>query len=638
MRLPTDYLSLNVDSTLDCQDGSTVVVRGVITRWQRHYRRGYGEISTNEGRFELSSFDPASSEINQALQFAASDRHTIELLVKVKDVGQQRYLTTPKLIPDSLRLKRVGLYKTCRVKALNGLSYSAKLSEYFEELIAASASYIRERISSMQLPPAKLREVIEAHGIQLEDVLREVHYPSDTARAQTCFSILQKLASLLMVASKACDSRIDAPLTFKKEVNAYFDRASFCPTDEQQGAVRGILSAYQLGAPRSVLMGDVGTGKTIVGAMVARHFVDAGGRVAIMIPSVILGIQIYTELVELFPELSVCFLLNRAELARFKGRGFNVAAEVSESMDIVVGTSAIIHNRASVEFDLVWVDEEQRLGVSQKEAELVTVGRTHLLLSSATCIPRTQAMLELGMVPYFAITRYHTPRQVLTELFSHNQVVDVVHRVQDTVAKGFKVLFICTKRESLQEGSQQDRVDAQSLYQDWVEVYGEDSVKLAHGGLSKEVNDQAMTDMKTGSGRILVSTTFVEVGVTIPNLMHVVVINPENLGLMQLHQIRGRVARSGGVGYCDLIPTKPISDDSLIRLKTLCENEDGFSLAKADLLLRGMGDMGDGTAQSGQGKGLLVDHAIEFESLNAVIEKVESSSLMLGTSGEKKQS
>lgn len=152
-------------------------------------------------------------------------------------------------------------------------------------------------------------------------------------------------------------------------------------------------------------------------------------------------------------------------------------------------------------------------------------------------------------------------------------------------------------------------------------MYG-DIVKLSHGGLSKQDNETAINAMKSGEGKILIATTLIEVGITIPKLNYVVVLNPENLGVVTLHQIRGRVAREGGIGHCDLLPTTQLKTPSIDRLDLLVNHSDGFSLAEADLQLRGMGDLKNGNNQSGTSKCILVDQQLSLGLLTDTLERL----------------
>jgi ATP-dependent DNA helicase RecG len=165
------------------------------------------------------------------------------------------------------------------------------------------------------------------------------------------------------------------------------------------------------------------------------------------------------------------------------------------------------------------------------------------------------------------------------------------------------------------------RASAEQLYHDWYEVYG-DLVRLSHGGLNKQVNENAINAMKSGDAQILIATTLVEVGITIPKLSYCLVLNPENLGVVTLHQIRGRLSRDGGVGYFDMLPTKALKQPSLDRLNLLVQYADGFTLAEADLALRGMGDLKDGNNQSGTSKCILVDAQLSLPLLNSTLERL----------------
>lgn len=539
---------------------------------------------------------------------------------EIQFVGQRIYLNKLQQIHERFLGKLIPSYKVAK-KHLT--TFQIWMLDNYDALEVEVCRYIRLQLNRLSLSPKSLRELINAKGWTLENVIKELHLPTELDKALLAREIIENIMCLILISDRRQPAintpRYTIPTNWKK----YTAPLPYSLTDEQENAVDGVIEKINEGQAKSIILGDVGTGKTVVASLIINAVVEAGGRVVIMVPNVILGAQIYKEIDACWPHLNIRFLLSESEGKRFNEQGYRLANDLKDTRSVVIGTTAILHHHSSQVIDLLWVDEEQKMGVESKESTLITDGVTHLLSSSATCIPRTQAMMTFGMVSYFTLTKYHTPRNVVTTLFSQQQMSDVLKRTQSIIESGGKVLMVCTKclDDDTDNASASHRVNAEQLYNSWSSVYG-DKVELSHGGLSKSDNENALNRIKNGDAQILIATTIIEVGITIPNLMYVVVLNPENLGIVTIHQIRGRVARSGGTGYCDLLPTRELKPETIERLTLLENHHDGFSLALADLKLRGMGDIDKGENQSGATTGLMYDCKIDIDKFEHLAKKL----------------
>ncbi|WP_299022240.1 helicase-related protein [uncultured Photobacterium sp.] len=607
--------------------GQTVVFTGLLSSHLTSYfvRKSPvlsgSIIDTNNHAVRFSVFTSNDSELATWLREHAEKVVTVKAVVNTKN--NHTYLNSVQPVPITQQGKIIANYKL--PKKLQG-SFHQWLKDNFDELLIETVTAIREKIAQLGYSPGQLRQLLNAQGLTLERVIEMLHYPGSRQDAELARQVMERLMCLLLLNDTEASPRLAHPLQVSSNWQAYSHTLPYQLTDEQAQAVSGILHGVNDRHPKSVLLGDVGTGKTVVASLVVKSVVAAGGRAAIMVPNLVLGAQIYQEIDQFWPELNIHFLLSEQEQKNFGQQGYRTIGDLDEQFSAVIGTTALLHHHNNVELDLLWCDEEQKLGLEQKEDTLITEGRTHLLLSSATCIPRTQAMMQFGFLPFYRLTKYHNDRQVVTTLFKHDEMAKVISRTQSVIDSGGKVLMICTKKHTSSQQSENSpnnhRLDAEQLYRDWSAFYP-GKVVLSHGGLSKTDNETALNAIKQGPAQLLVATTLVEVGITIPGLMYVVVLNPENLGVVTLHQIRGRVARQGGTGYCDLLPTRDIRPDTKARLDLLVNHADGFTLADADLKMRGMGDIGGGENQSGTTRGLLIDCQVDVGLMEEMITWVE---------------
>lgn len=397
------------------------------------------------------------------------------------------------------------------------------------------------------------------------------------------------------VAAPACPRRDDLQTKLEAELGFAFTRS-------QRGAMDAI--AGELGEPRPMrrlLLGDVGTGKTAVALAAAAQCIAAGFQVAILAPTSVLAEQ-YLDAVK---------PLERAVQARssFVAAGVPAAARRKAENDlrtgearIGIGTHALLREGIEIpRLGLVIVDEQQRLGVAQRLSLVKKGERPHLLTLSATPIPRTLALALRGELKTSTLDERPMGRQpVATELAPSSRLQDIVRRVDEVCARGERVFWIVPRIES--HPDDEDDVDPLATVVARAEALGKTlssrKVSLLHGGLGAAAKRTAMTAFRRGDAEILVGTTVVEVGVDVPEATLIVIEGAEQFGLAQLHQLRGRVGRGARPGTCVLMYTDPLEGPARARLKALEELSSGEAIARADLELRGAGDLG-GTRQHG---------------------------------------
>lgn len=445
-----------------------------------------------------------------------------------------------------------------------------------------------------------------------EQMVRQAHLPDDEAAGRLAHECLDRLAALATRRAIQREPRyrvLRGRLRDWASVGGRISRLPFRLTNDQHLSVLQIMGQMRGDyVMRHVLSGDVGTGKTAVYGVVGSCVVETGGRTCVLLPNRVLAEEIGRELASWWPE---------QEMELVTGAG---TENLTETVAVgtrqgrwVIGTSAILSRYAPGYFDLVVVDEQQKFAREQRE-RLMAQG-THLLECTATCIPRTQALLEYGGVGVSRLRETPVEKEIVTRLYTAQDRRKLFALVGDTIAGGGKVLVVYalkTKGSGGRRGGVQDATGALSMW----DAHWPGRVRFIRGGVRGDENTEALRAVKNDEADILVSTTAAEVGLNIPRLERVLVINPERLGLSTLHQLRGRVARKGGRGYCDLYLPKAVSEASLERLRILVETTDGFELARRDLELRGGGDVRDGgDRQSGHHNVLLPGRVLRMDLL-----------------------
>jgi len=355
-----------------------------------------------------------------------------------------------------------------------------------------------------------------------------------------------------------------------------------------------------------LLLGDVGSGKTIVAALAALQAIENGYQVALMAPTEILAEQHYLKLREWLEPLGVSPVWLSGSL---KKKEKTAAAERIASGDtmLAIGTHALFQQ--SVEFaklGLAIVDEQHKFGVQQRlalrnkgVAEDVAEGRNepHQLMMSATPIPRTLAMSYYADLDVSVIDELPPGRTpVVTKLVSDGRRDEVFERVRAVCMKGQQAYWVCPLIDESEALQLQTAIETHQLL---TEAFPELRIGLAHGKLPPAEKAAIMAAFKAGELQLLVATTVIEVGVDVPNASLMVIDHAERMGLAQLHQLRGRVGRGAAESMCVLLfQSEKLSELARARLKIIYESTDGFEIAQQDLQLRGPGEL-LGARQSG---------------------------------------
>ncbi|MBU94796.1 MAG: ATP-dependent DNA helicase RecG [Balneola sp.] len=345
-----------------------------------------------------------------------------------------------------------------------------------------------------------------------------------------------------------------------------------------------------------LIQGDVGAGKTAVAMGALLMAVDNGFQGALVAPTEILAEQHYTTLKEAFSQLDLSIRLlvggqkvglRRDVLTDIEGGG----------CDIIIGTHAVIQKEVRFHnLGMVVIDEQHRFGVQQRATLMHNANNPHMLVMSATPIPRSLAMslyadLDISLIKGLPEGR----KTIRTAIRSEKKRKDVYHFVEQEIKNGGQIYIIYPL---IEESEALDLKDATAGYEKICERFPSVRVALLHGRILSEEKDAIMQSFAKGDIDILVSTTVIEVGVNVPNASVMIIEHAERFGLSQLHQLRGRIGRGTRQSYCILMPDHAVSKSGAVRLKTMERTTDGFEIAEVDLRLRGPGDF-LGTKQSG---------------------------------------
>ena len=453
-------------------------------------------------------------------------------------------------------------------------------------------------------PPAEIipQSVRERYGIlPAERAYYAIHEPASMAEAEVAkkrlifeeFFVFSAGLSLMRAAraGKRCEPFSDLDLTdFHKAL-------PFRLTGAQQRAVDDIVRDLGRGAPMNRLVqGDVGSGKTMVAAAAAYCAVRNGRQAALMAPTEILAEQHYESLTKLFAPMGIrVALLTGSQTQKEKRVTREAIAE--GRVDLAVGTHALFSQATTYkDLGLVITDEQHRFGVGQRSALSSKGTDPHLLVMSATPIPRTLALLMYGDLDVSILDELPPGREAVdTFLVGESYRARINAFIRKQVAEGHQCFVVCPAVEENEElGMKSATVWAETLQQT---VFPDLRIALLHGQMKGAEKEAAMASFARGEADVMVATTVIEVGVDVPNATLMVIEDADRFGLSQLHQLRGRVGRGKAKSYC-ILTSHNRNVETLQRLKALCKTTDGFKIAEEDLKLRGPGDF-FGSRQSG---------------------------------------
>lgn len=456
------------------------------------------------------------------------------------------------------------------------------------------------------------QDIIERNGYPpLSQAIRETHFPSEDASldALNRFKTLGQerivfdelfLIQLALFYKRKQTKNISKGIKLKTRgtlIKQFMQGLAFDLTNAQSKVLANIMNDLEKPVPMNrLIQGDVGSGKTIVALIALLTAVDNGYQGVLMAPTEILAEQHFHNLSNDCAKLGINVELITGSLPAKEKK---LALErVREGIShIVVGTHALIQKE--IQFDrlgIAVIDEQHRFGVLQREALNKKGTAPHILVMTATPIPRSLALTIYGDLDVSLIDELPPGRKpIKTQVYSENKRDEVYDFVAKEISKGRQAYIVCPL---IEETEKMDLKTATETYEYLKERFPEINISLVHGKIKSTERQQIMAEFKEGKIQALVATTVIEIGVHVPNSTLMIVEHAERFGLSQLHQLRGRIGRGSHASHCLLVAYYPLSDEGKTRLEAMRESQDGFYISEKDLEIRGPGDF-LGTRQSG---------------------------------------
>lgn len=436
--------------------------------------------------------------------------------------------------------------------------------------------------------------------------LEHIHFPKDEeelffARKRLVFDeFFIFLLSVRLLKDNRQDRKSCCPVLRKPEVEAVMHRLPFTLTKAQNKVLKEVFQDLSSGRVMNrLIQGDVGSGKTIIAVLALLQAAFNGCQGALMAPTEVLAAQHLESMTELFDACGITkkpLLLTGSMTAKEKRIAYEKIA--SHQVDIIVGTHALIQEKAVYDkLALVITDEQHRFGVGQRERLGEKGKEPHVLVMSATPIPRTLAIILYGDLDISVIDQLPSDRRPIK-----NCVVGTDYRekaydfIEKEIGLGRQAYVICPMVEASERLNGENVTDYSKLLRE--RLPASIRVEYLHGRMKAKEKNEIMEQFGAGQIQVLVSTTVIEVGINVPNATVMMIENAERFGLAQLHQLRGRVGRGGHQSYCIMVSGSE-DKDTMKRLKILNQSNDGFFIASEDLKLRGPGDI-FGVRQSGE--------------------------------------
>ena len=505
-----------------------------------------------------------------------------------------------------------------RVRACSDVDPLAKsLTPVYPSPEGVPQSWLRKRIDRAlrdvdidDVLPSVMRARHQLNG--LKDSIERLHRPppdadalalqqrTDPAWRRLMFDELLAQQLALRAAREARADRRSHPLAADGSISAKLRaQLPFRLTGAQQRVWNEIERDLARTQPmHRLLQGDVGSGKTVIAALAAARAIENGFQAALMAPTEILAEQHFRKVAEWLAPMGVriAWLTGRLTPVGKRAAHDTIA---SGQAQLIVGTHALIQEAvAFTRLGLAIVDEQHRFGVAQRLALRggAEGHAPHLLMLSATPIPRTLAMSYLADLDVSVIDELPPGRKlVVTKLISTRRREEVMQRIRADVAAGRQSYWVCPLIESSEVV---EVAAATETFERITQMLPDLRIGLLHGQLPPATKTEVMQRFEQRQLDVLVATTVIEVGVDVPNATLMVIEHAERFGLAQLHQLRGRVGRGGDQSFCILLFDEPLSEPARERLKVIYETNDGFEIARRDLMMRGPGEF-LGARQSG---------------------------------------
>lgn len=491
----------------------------------------------------------------------------------------------------------------------------------------AVAEALNAREMEREYLPAGLREKYQLSEYNF--ALEHIHFPKDEAellfsRKRLVFDeFFMFLLSVRLLKDKKEDKKSRYPLEVREEVREIEAKLPYSLTRAQKKVLEEVYGDLSGGhIMNRLIQGDVGSGKTIIAVLALLQTAFNGFQGALMVPTEVLAAQHYESISELFAAQNIPvrpILLTGSMTVKEKRTAYEKIER--HEVDIIIGTHALIQEKVVYDnLALVITDEQHRFGVGQRELLGSKGDEPHVLVMSATPIPRTLAIIIYGDLDISIIDELPANRKPIKNCVVGKDYRDNAYRfIEKEVRAGRQAYVICPMVEASEMLEAENVID----YTKALREHLPESVRAEylHGKMKPKEKNRLMEEFAAGSIQVLVSTTVIEVGINVPNATVMMIENAERFGLAQLHQLRGRVGRGKDQSYCIMVNCSG-EEDAQKRLEILNKSNDGFFIASEDLKLRGPGDI-FGVRQSGDLEFKLADIFTDADILKTVSEEVK---------------
>jgi len=500
---------------------------------------------------------------------------------------------------DTLELSTMGMqpyYSTTEKMKKRGLN-----SRTLEKLI-------RSLLEKLPPLPETIPDFITGphYLISRDEALRQIHYPKtakEMERARLRLKFEELFYIQLNILRYASDQRRKYRGYIFSQVGEVFNsfyqnNLPFPLTEAQKRVIREIRKDMGSGRQMNrLLQGDVGSGKTLVALMSMLIAIDNGYQACIMAPTEILAEQHLQTMMGFLKDMDLRVALLTG-IVKGKRREEVLEGLLDGTIQILVGTHAVIEDTVQfARLGFVVVDEQHRFGVAQR-AKLwsKSMNPPHVLVMTATPIPRTLAMTLYGDLDVSVIDELPPGRKpVKTTHVFDTRMTTLYDGIRQQIREGRQVYFVFPL---IEESEKSDLKNLEDGFEVLKQAFPEFRLSKVHGRMKPKDKEEEMQKFVKGETQILVATTVIEVGVNVPNASVMVILDAQRFGLAQLHQLRGRVGRGADQSFCILVTPYKLSEETRKRIDIMCDTNDGFRIAEADLKLRGPGDL-EGTQQSG---------------------------------------
>lgn len=582
----------------DNAESNTLIISGKIISVPKvsYIKRNFNRLTFS---FETSNIITTVSIFNRA--FLASNLNVgkkVTVIGKYNAVKNQ-FIASDILLYELTSTKVEPVYHT--ISGITGKTISKCIT-----------SALASNIVVNEIIPSYINEKYEL--MNTFDSIKEIHIPTSSANLKKAklkliyeelFEFMFKI-NLMKYKNQIFDD-FTIKYVSQKDLNKILENIPFALTNDQKNALNDILSDFKdLKRMNRLILGDVGSGKTIVAFIAIVLNKIAGYQSALLAPTEVLATQHYNNFVDLFKDIRVGLLVG--SLTKREKEDILLKLKNNE-IDLLIGTHAMLEESVSfANIGLVVTDEQHRFGVNQRKS-LQNKGKcVDVLYMSATPIPRTYALTIYGDMDISYIKEKPAGRKdIITKQYKFTDIKKTVEIMEQDLMEGHQAYVVAPLIESEEDTELNDLKKIESILNEHLK--GNYKIGIMHGKMKQEAKDKVMQQFKEGTVHILLSTTVIEVGVDVKNATIMTIFNAERFGLATLHQLRGRVGRNSLQSKCILI-----SDKDTERLAVMEESNDGFYISEKDFEIRGSGDL-FGIRQSGEMMFKIADIKRDFKIL-----------------------